>query len=850
MISYLNNNLIINKKFYTKSQDNLAYIEEPEVITMDSFNKAPWVSTYYFNTKPFINENIIIPFYCTNYKQSEYLKDSCVKIMVEIEKDGDIIRKIVNAGNNAINIGSFTNPGEQHITIQVTDLSNHYKSNKEVIQFYVIDENYAIKDSETYTMTVEDLTTYGIDNTNNEDETVRFNNALNINTFLKEKRDAGYRKVILLNQTGEDIYRIDPQGNVNNCVTLPSGLTLDGNGATIRQHVYYSPTGVGSSCIVRTANNCFDTHLINIKVVGDYAEHNLGPRYDEDGNQINQGFEAEGFSGILFGGAFCSMKDIEMSYISSYAFGGAGIGSNHATQDLRNSLIKGSINLITGEFVETNQTMVSGYKDVATFDSGGWMNPQNAMDHKFLTVGVQLGYSGLIGPTNLIYLAYYDENKTYLGYHKGMQFCLFERPDNTKYIRIICCVSDSSQLPSTGLLRLMSLNYMANTSIEIENFYAHDTRSCLTYPMFNRVHFNNCRFSYIAKETEYPVTKLMWDNEDGSYNGFNLYFENCIDENKVANGGFNLIHGTNCIFMNNIGVDPIIWQCNSVYINYDCNIKLRQKKSGLISRYLRCSNLTINNDISIIDDIDNAQRAFKNCVINSPKVEATFIDDNSYQFIDCVFNTNSVSGNHLNSIYNFKDGAIYIRDGVYRNCIFNPYNNSQRIQIFNPKITKKCLFKNQFIIELVNNNKACDCIFDDVQFSVNVVNDENTCMLIKDCNINFSRPLIHYSPFNYTVGTYSNIIFENCNLNCINDNLTNLIDIYAKPQNSYITFKNCVINNLSETTYIVDGIDQYKNNIKNVNIKFINTYINENQNLIADKYKDLNEINIVLVTNL
>ena len=82
------------------------------------------------------------------------------------------------------------------------------------------------------------------------------------------------------------------------------------------------------------------------------------------------------------------------------------------------------------------------------------------------------------------------------------------------------------------------------------------------------------------------------------------------------------------------------------------------------------------------------------------------------------------------------------------------------------------MFKNQFIIELVNNNKAYDCIFDDVQFSANVVNDENTCMLIKDCNINFSRPLIHYSPFNYTVGTYSNIIFENCNLNCINNNLT------------------------------------------------------------------------------
>ena len=845
--NYFNNKLILNKKIITEVDKNLPFIEEPEVVTMESFIKAPWISTYYFNTKPFINENIIIPFYCSNYKQSDYLKDSCIKLMVEIEKDGKTTRRIVNAGNNAIDIGSFLNVGEQHITIQVTDLSNHYKSNKEVIQFYVIDENYAIKDNEIYTMTVEDLTTYGIDNTNNENEAVRINNALNINTFLQEKRDAGYRKVVMLNQTGEDIYRIDPQGNVNNCVTIPSGLTLDGNGITIKQHVYYSTAGVGSSRILQCANDCFDTHLINIKVIGDYEEHYLGPRYDDEGKRINEGFEAEGFSGILFGGAFCSMKDVEMSYITSYAFGGTDIGSNHTTRDLKYGLTQGSINLKNGEFIDSNELMVSDYKDVATFDSKGWLNPENAMEHKFLTVGVQLGYSGLIGPTNLIYLLYYDENKEYLGYYKGMQFCLFERPDNTKYIRILCAVSESSQLPSTGILRLMSLNYMANTSIEIENFYAHDTRSCLTYPMFNRAHFNNCRFSYIAKETEYPVTKLMWDNEDGSYNGFNLYFENCIDENKVANAGFNLIHGTNCIFMNNIGIDPIIWQCNSVYINYDCKIKLGQKISGLVSRYLRCSNLNITKNISIIDDIDNAQRAFKNCIIDSPRIEATCINDDAYQFIDCVFNTNSVGGNHLNSIYNFKDGAIYINGGVYRNCIFNPYNNSQRIQIFNPKITKKCLFKNQFIIELVNNNKACDCIFDDVQFSVNVVNDENTCMLIKDCNINFSRPLIHYAPFNYTTGTYSKIIIENCTLNCINPELKTFIYVYAKPQNSYITFKDCTINNLPETAYIVDGMDQYKENIKNVNIKFIDTYINKNQYLISDKYKDLNEINIEII---
>ena len=42
-------------------------------------------------------------------------------------------------------------------------------------------------------------------------------------------------------------------------------------------------------------------------------------------------------------------------------------------------------------------------------------------------------------------------------------------------------------------------------------------------------------------------------------------------------------------------------------------------------------------------------------------------------------------------------------------------------------------------------------------------------------------------------------------------------------------------------------MDQYKENIKNVNIQFINTNLNENQNLISDKYKDLNEINIEII---
>lgn len=835
--------------------------DEPEHITLDHFLKCPFISTYYINTKPMVNEDIIINFYSTNWAQEEYYDDKKLRLKVIVKKQDQIIEKLTNGGDDSINIGSFFNTGEQYITLEVQDLDNHLYSAKEIIQFYVIDENYIISESETYRMTKLDLINYGIDNTNNEDESIRINNSLNITRFLNEKKELGFRKVVLYNETGSDIYRIDPQGNRNNCIIIPSGLTLDGNNVTIKQHVYYDPNGGGSSCIVSTVKDAFDTHLNNLKIEGDYDTHDLGPRYkiDENGNQIqiNASFEAEGFNGLLFGGAFCSCNNCEMSLISGYALGG-GSTSNHSTSDLKYDFeYFKSINLKTGEVEDNNNCCISAMVDIAKFDGNtGWLNPQNALDYKFLLFGAYLGYSGLIGITNIAYLCYYDENQNYIGYSKIYQHVITERPNNVKYIRAMCLATNSNEMPQTGKVSILALNYMSNTSIEFNNFYAHDTRSCLTYPSFNRVRFNNCKFSYIAKEEKYQVTKLFFDNEDGSWYCNNFYFENCINENRVALGGVNVVHGLNYIFKNNVGVDLRMHQCKGLYVNHDCDIYLANKVSGHMSRYFRCENVEFTKEIQLLDDgnYPDTRRAFKNCKLDALNIST---NKNSPQFINCIYDDTRLSqipgdilqryiaGNHRNTKFICKTAKYIPNNSIYNGSLFEMHNKFNDFS---------GIFSNIKVINMTDNLLSIypkygliyDSEFDGMSVLVNVKMAENKKIVFYNCVFNNVTKLLSTADFNYTIGTYSNIIFNNCVFNCKDSNKY-FIDIYAKPVNATYTFKNCSINNYDINKPLITGLyNDFTLQIANTKIIFDNTFLEENQKILPQVYVD-NEIDIEII---
>ena len=547
---YLNNNRKIKCKYYYNT-DN---IKESNVITEEHFSHAPWVSYYRFNTMPNIGEDIVVPLYVSDYRQSEYAYDEISNFLAVIEFNGKKITKLVNGGDCIINIGSSSIGGEQYFTLYVVDLNNNIHSYKQVVNLFVIDENYAISEEETYRMTEQDLITYSIDNNNNEDESIRIANSHNISDFLREKKEEGYRKVVLLNKTGNDIYRIDPQGNRANAVIVPSNLTLDGNGVTIKQHVYYDPDGIGQSLILGVETDAINTHICNIKVEGDYDVHDLGPRYDENGTQVNAPVEAEGFGGIEIGGAFGSLKDCEMSWITCYALGGAKC-SYYSSASLNGEFSTGNIDLVTGEEINSDKFIISNKIDLTNLTGAGWMNPKNGLEKKFITANIGGGYLGFSGGSECVYIFYYDENDNYLGFEKGKQYALIERPDNTKYVRILLYLSDPASLSTGGGFgfRLFARDYMDNTSITISNLYAHDTRSCaIAYGTYNNLFIHDCVFDRVADEDPpYNVTKVTLDMEDGYQYGSNLFFENNKTINSDAYGGFLMSCGYNVVIRNN-----------------------------------------------------------------------------------------------------------------------------------------------------------------------------------------------------------------------------------------------------------------------------------------------------------
>ena len=125
-ICFINNRKNISKII---NEINLTPITEPEIMTVNNFYDAPWISTYYYETTINKNEEIIIPCYVTNYEMSEYrFNDMSKQFLIEANINGNKILKKVTAGDFNLNLGSINVEGEFDFDIQATDLSNNIKS--------------------------------------------------------------------------------------------------------------------------------------------------------------------------------------------------------------------------------------------------------------------------------------------------------------------------------------------------------------------------------------------------------------------------------------------------------------------------------------------------------------------------------------------------------------------------------------------------------------------------------------------------------------------------------------------------------------------------------------------------
>lgn len=773
-------------------------IEENE-ITSESLLNSPWFSLNYFDPVIDINEDIIVPFYVTNYNHDEWMNDDYTTMFqIEIVFNGVIIRKIAHAGNNEINIGKCSEFEECYFTYQCTDLSNNIKSPMYTKHLLCKDKSKILN---IYEMTEEDLITYNINNTNNRELTVMENNIDGLNSFIANKKSEGYDGVKLL--PGQ--YNVAPGNTRNRPVIVPSNFILDMNGSKIK-HVF--TTKGASSLIVKIEKDSIDTHIINGSIEGDYDEHDVTVVGEE--SSAGSGIEGEGFNCISMGGAFCSLENVDIGWVTGYCACG-GVNSEYVTDAQDTSSFKKCYIDSTGNEVSSDIFYTSDFYDITYAKN----------NCNFITACNFRGYGGYVGSSEIGYIHFYDENKVYLKSTKFRQYSLIPILENSVYVKVTLY---STSTPSSNTFRVQGRNYIDMSNYKLLNVNFHDTRTCaLATGIYDFQLVKNCTFDRCGQWLKQGrVTPVAIDIEDGYQWGQNYFFENNFYNEKqtigspaiIINSGYN-------INVKNTNMSGEYRQVKGLNIK-DSKIK------GLITISLgnkiktgfhRIYNNIFTSELGTIVGDSSVFGKVKRCTFLKRLNHGTGYDItnvNNITFDKCVFKSfETLNGTITNSVIsdstNPRIGA-HIHNSKITNVsrvIGNPY-------IYNSNIDN-CKFINEghiFNSTITNSHITYGYWDNGHTFEVN-----NSKITLSDDRSLFLIP--NYS-LNYPLTINGNNILLNDNSNIINfydDRISSPSGYEAK----YITIKN---NNITKNSKnLITGIG--KNNI--IKIKYINNIIKDTE---------------------
>lgn len=465
--------------------------------------EIPELYIRYFNPKVKINTDITIPYYVSDNTQAEYLNNSNAKSFTTIVTfNSKVFSSTTTAGEFTINIGSVSTVGETYFSIYTID-NNGVASAEQFFDILIIDDTYPITQSQTYTMTSADLSTYNI----KAGESVSISdaklNGASLISLFKGVKDKGYRKIIMLN----NIYMLDYHENK---VILPDQFTVDMNGATFKA-TQCNDINVANLVDLR---DCFDSHVINGKLIGNYD----GFDFAATKTNTNYNIPGEGLAVAEINGArYSSFENMDMSYSVGYnlgVFGGKKSGYVGTP---------GKLAFKNQYYIDANGNQVNS-SDMCTTDI---IDISTLLDRGELQCSVYLGYGGLSLDKAELFIHFYDSSQKYLKTIKTRQYQIVKIPAGANYVRI---TGFTSVTESSGLTICCTGQA---TNCELINIKSHNTRTCAMHPgIYNHLLIKDCTFNKVADENEYKVTKLALDFEDGYENGRNLFFIN----NEVYDG--------------------------------------------------------------------------------------------------------------------------------------------------------------------------------------------------------------------------------------------------------------------------------------------------------------------------
>ncbi len=235
-----------------------------------------------------------------------------------------------------------------------------------------------------------------------------------LNQFLADVREKGFKKIILLPGT----YRISNQTPV----TVPAGITLDLNGATVKLNQF---TGDSAAQII--IPDGYDTHVVNGIVEGDYFEHDYK----------NSEHKAEWVCGIKMEGEakYSSFENILVRYIAGYGVT-HGFKGHYGKHLPVKGFEKGTIDEKTGK-------RLPDVKGLAVSQPVSVLNHLN--DGGYLAVSRFLGYQGMVGTDWSLRFHFYDAKGKYLETVYGRQYRRVRIPEKAETVRVTVYAKEPPQ---------------------------------------------------------------------------------------------------------------------------------------------------------------------------------------------------------------------------------------------------------------------------------------------------------------------------------------------------------------------------------------------------------------------
>lgn len=746
-----------------------------------SYN-IPYINREYYKHTFKPDEDVIIGFFVDDNDGSFYEEDKISYYKLNIYVDNKHLKTdYIVSGSQDMNLGNLS-LGEHVVAYEVIDVYNK-KSYRDYFEILIKNNTVVSK----YTVTDDDLARYSIDKNGNDFE----------NTVT------GFNSIIS-NLGSEYNYLVIPKGTYQmkygEKICMKDNLTLDLNDS----HFILQSGQSGDTNLQFEIRQCYDSHIINGTIEGDYENHN----YDSSPNN------SEWVKGVELCGRskYSSYSDITIKNITGYG-SCAGMGADR--NDTSNSNVFATVP-ISKSHNDKNDRDESDFIDLTKY---------KIENCNYFQVGLYLGYQGCPSLYWYFTIQFFDENKELVDNFIGYFYRRIYIPSNVKYCKVQSL--ESSKLNNNTT----SFAFKVPVNCEFSNVKHYDCRcvGCAVSAM-ESLRLIGCYFTKCGQS----AARCAFDAEDGWDMMHDFYMTNTVFENNYQNDWLTCA-GHNFLLENNT-------------------------YSGKIYSKPRCQNFTArNNNITAIDTINTSETSHHSRVYSNTcskfiyytktlikDCSASFVSEKSKKCIFTLFNDNSMGANNAKDIYT-KNSVFYLTDlsGYIMNTNIEDSKfilkdcSSVKFQ-FNllnaNRLFRDCIFTGgKFYFQQIRFNSGDfeNCDFENLFIELSVLADSTGIITFKNCTINFDSELIRMwtSPYN---GGHCEIIFDKCTIIDTNkvtnsstvDSGVDLIYALVKPTSGSITFKDCVLTKTNGK--LLSGY--YDNEVDNMNLEIIfdNTPVTDN----------------------